>query len=69
MRRRLAWAASSVLLVSGIALYLVSPTEWAWWTGSSALIPFALLVLERGERHGRRNSEDFGSSDGPWTAP
>jgi hypothetical protein len=45
-----AWAFSIVVLITGIALYLVESSDWTWWFANACALPFVVLLVKRGER-------------------
>lgn len=67
--RRLAWALSAALALAGIATYVRSGDDWAWWTGLALVMPFAVLASRRAvKRSGRRGFESSGDG-GIWGSP
>ncbi len=66
---RLTRGFSGVLAVVGIALYVVSGSDWAWWSGLAMVMPFAVLAFRRAsEGRGRRTFESSGDG-GVWGPP
>jgi hypothetical protein len=71
---RVAWVSAFAVAVAGGIIYLVSPGDWTWYLATAAPIPFAYLIVRRGERIERETGKgaepSHGSlTDGPWGPP
>jgi hypothetical protein len=69
MKRLLLAAAIALALAGGVA-YLVWPTSWAWWIGTSAVLPLFMLLFDREDDEGNSDAIHFSDpGSGPLTPP
>jgi hypothetical protein len=68
--KRLLLAAAIALALAGGVVYLVWQTSWAWWIGTSAVIPLFMLLFDRDNDEGNPDAIHFyDPGSGPGSAP